>query len=236
MKRFWDHATAAPAGDGLFAVLLDGRPLRLPGSGPLHLPRLSLAEAVAAEWQAAGGQKGGAMSMEQVPLTRVVATALERIAPDPQASVEALLKYGETDMLCYRSADEPRLAGRQAQGWQPLLDWAALELDAPLRCTTGIMPVAQPTDSLAALRRALSALGPLELAAMGVAIPALGSLVLGLALARGRLDAATACHLAFLDEAFQQEFWGEDPEALARRDGVVKDIALAARLLDLARG
>ena len=76
----------------------------------------------------------------------------------------------------------------------------------------------------------------LELAALGVAIPALGSLVLGLALAEGRLDAAEACRLAFLDESFQQERWGEDAEALARQDGVVKDVALAARLLALARG
>ncbi|MFC7610392.1 ATP12 family protein [Teichococcus aestuarii] len=113
MKRFWDQAAAAPAEDG-FAVLLDGRPLRLPGSGPLRLPLPRLAEAVAAEWQAAGGAKGGEMSMEDVPLTRVVATALDRMAADPAPSVDAIAAYGRTDLLCYHGTDA-RLAARQAQ-------------------------------------------------------------------------------------------------------------------------
>lgn len=234
MKRFWDQATVTAA-EGGFSVLLDGRPMRLPGSGPLHLPNQALAEAVAAEWGAAGGSKGGEMRMENVPLTRVVATALERMAPDPAPSIAALAKYGETDLLCYR-AEDARLAARQATAWQPVLDWAALDLDAPLRVTAGVMPVRQEPGALQALARVLAALPVLELAALGVAVPALGSLVLGLALARGRLDAAESCRLAFLDESFQQEFWGEDAEAMARQEGVVKDVHLAARLLALSRG
>lgn len=234
MKRFWDQATIS-AVEGGFTVLLDGRPLSLPGSGRLYLPHAPLAEAVAVEWQQAGGAKGGEMSLEDVPLTRVAATAMERMAPDPAPSAAAVAKYGETDLLCYR-ATEPRLAARQAQEWQPLLDWAALEHDAPLRATHGIMPVAQEVSSLAALHRAVSALPVLELAALGVAVPALGSVVLGLAMARDRLDAAEACRLAFLDESYQQELWGQDAEAVARQAGVVKDVHLAARLLALARG
>lgn len=234
MKRFWDQAVVTPAEDG-FGILLDGRPLRLPGSGPLRLPLAGLAEAVAEEWRAAGGAKGGEMRMEDVPLTRVVATALERMAPDPAPSVDALARYGESDLLCYR-AGEPRLAERQARDWQPLLDWAALHLDAPLAVTRGIMPVPQPPVAVAALRRRLAALPVLELAALGVAVPALGSLVLGLAMAHDRLDAQAACRLAFLDETFQQELWGVDAEALARQEGVVKDVVLAERLIRLARG
>lgn len=234
MKRFWEQAVATPAEDG-FAVLLDGRPLRLPGSGPLRLPLSRLAEAVAEEWQSAGGAKGGEMSLEEVPLTRVVATALERMAADPAPSAAAIAAYGETDLLCYRAAD-PRLAERQAREWQPLLDWAALELDAPLRVTTGVMPVTQPPESVRALAVAVAAEPVLVLAALGVAVPALGSLVLGLALARGRLDAAEACRLAGLDETFQQEQWGQDAEALERQEGLVKDVHLAARLLELAHG
>ncbi|MXP62404.1 chaperone, ATP12 [Roseomonas sp. M0104] len=233
MKRFWDRAAAAPV-EGGYTVLLDGRPLRLPGRGGLVLPRAPLAEAIALEWQEAGGAQGGEMRLEEVPLTRVVTTALERMAPDPAPSVAAIAKYGETDLLCYR-AQEPPLAARQAEAWQPLLDWAALQLDAPMRTTTGVMPVAQAPEALAALRAALAELPVLELAALGVAVPALGSVVLGLALARERVDAEEACRLAFLDEAFQQELWGVDEEAVARQEAVVKDVKLAGRLLALAR-
>ena len=74
-----------------------------------------------------------------------------------------------------------------------------------------------------------------HLAALGIAVPALGSLVLGLALAEGELDAATAHALGCLDELFQAELWGEDAEAAARRAGIAADIALAERFLRLTR-
>jgi chaperone required for assembly of F1-ATPase len=234
MKRFWDIATATPRQEGGFTVLLDGRPMRLPGGGPLHLPTQPLADAVAQEWQQAGGGKGSEMNMEMVPLTRVVGTAIDRVAPDPQPSIDAIAQYGETDLLCYRG-DDSRLAAIQAAEWQPLLDWAAETLHAPLHVTTGILHVAQPPESLAALKRSVAALPPLELTAIGLAVPLLGSLVLGLALAYGRLDAAEATRLALLDESWQQDFWGEDAEALARRLAIAKDVALAARLLALSR-
>jgi chaperone required for assembly of F1-ATPase len=234
MKRFWDTATAAPQEGGGFAVLLDGRPVRLPGGTPMLLPSAPLAEAVAAEWSIAGGARGGETSPGDIPLTRLVGTAQDLIAPDPAPTVHALARYGETDLLCYW-ADDPRLAERQAREWQPLLDWAALQLDAPLQVTTGVMPVAQDPAALAALRRAVAAQTPVALSALGVAVPALGSLVLGLALAEGRLDAVEAHRLATLDEAFQEEFWGADAEAAARRARIAADVALAGRLLGLAR-
>jgi chaperone required for assembly of F1-ATPase len=235
MKRFWDLAAAAPREGGGYTVLLDGRPLRLPGGGLLAVPSLPLAQAVAGEWQAAGGAKGGEMSMEMLPLTRVVGTAIDRVAADPQPSIDAIAAYGETDLLCYWGEDS-RLAALQQAEWQPWLDWAAQALDAPLRVTTGILHVAQPPESLAALKRAVAALPPLELTAIGLAVPLLGSLVLGLALAHGKLDAAEASRLARLDEDWQQDFWGEDAEALARRQAIAQDVALAARLVALARG
>jgi chaperone required for assembly of F1-ATPase len=186
-----------------------------------------LAEAIAAEWQQAGGVMGGAMTQEDVPLTRLLGTAQERIAPAPGPMIEGIAKYGETDLLCYRSEDR-KLAARQAQQWQPLLDWAALALDAPLGVTQGLMPVAQRPQSLAALQAAV--------ARHDAAVPILGSLVLGLALTLGRLDADEVHRLAVLDEVFQEEFWGSDAEAEARRTDRLADLRLAQRFMALAHG
>jgi chaperone required for assembly of F1-ATPase len=233
MKRFWDQAAVQQVEAG-WGIALDGRPLRLPGGTTLHLPSLPLAEAVAAEWDAAGGAKGREMTMEEVPLTRLVGTAVDRIAPDPAPSAAAIAEYGESDLLCYRAEDR-RLAALQAENWQPILDWAALQYDAPLRITTGIVHVAQPPDSLRALHAAVAAHSPFGLSALGIAVPAMGSLVLGLALSAGRVDAAEAHRLAALDETYQESFWGADAEALERRARIAADIALAARLLELSR-
>jgi chaperone required for assembly of F1-ATPase len=234
LKRFWDIATAEPVAGG-YSILLDGRPMRLPGGAALVIGPRPLALAIAEEWLRAGRDKDGEMTFSDTPLTRLAGTAQERIAPDPAPTIDAIARYGESDLLCYR-ADAPReLVQRQSRLWQPWLDWAALIYDAPLRVTTGVGYIKQHHDTVAAMKRAVTRLDIHAVAALGIAVPALGSLVLGLALAAGELDAETATALGALDELFQAELWGEDAEAALRRAAVGAEIALAARYIALTR-
>ncbi len=235
MKRFWDNATVSQEAAG-YAILLDGRPMRLLGGMALTIAAAPLARAIAAEWQAAGGAKGGEMRFSDTPLTRLAGTAQERIRPNLVPVIDTIAGYGETDLLCYRAAAPEALVARQAREWQPWLDWSALQFDAPLRVTAGIRHVAQNRQALAALHAAVARHDALVLAGLGVAVPALGSLVLGLALADGALDAVSAHALGMLDELFQEEFWGTDTEGLSRRAAVAEDIAIAARFMALAQG
>lgn len=239
MKRFWDNAAAVATG-GRWQVTLDGKAMRLPaaaagGGAPLVLDNASLAHAIAAEWQAAGGAKGGEMSFADLPLTRLAGTAQERVAPQAEAVALELARYGESDLLCYRADSPAALVRRQELLWQPWLDWAVQRFDARLAVTTGVMHVAQPPRALANLAAAVAALPVATLAALGIAVPATGSLVLGLALAEGAVDAATAASVAQLDELFQAELWGVEWESAERRARVADEIALAARFLALVR-
>lgn len=234
MKRFWDQAAIAPAETG-FEIRLDGRPMRLPGGGPLIVRHEPLALAIAAEWQQAGGTKGGEMSFADTPLTRLAGTAQERIAPDPHPTVDAIARYGESDLLCYRAAAPEALVKRQDAQWQPWLDWVAEAHGATLRVTAGVGFIRQHHDAVEALRRAVAAYDADGLAALGIAVPALGSLVLGLALAAGALDAEAAHGLASLDELFQIEQWGEDAESAARRTSVAAEVRLAEQYVRLTR-
>jgi len=235
MKRFWTRASAERSA-GEYQVALDGRPVRLPSGAALALPTAVLAAAVAEEWQRAGEQPGGEMTWAMVPLTRLVGTAQERIAPDPAPAIDALARYGESDLLCYRAEHPEALARRQERAWQPWLDWAASRYGARLLPITGIIHRDQDPAALGALRRAVGAQNAITLAALGVAVPALGSLVLGLALADRVLDAGMAHALAALEETYQAEQWGEDPETVRRREQTGDDVAVAGRLMRLARG
>jgi chaperone required for assembly of F1-ATPase len=234
MQRFWDQATFV-AQDGGWGVLLDGKPMRLPGGTTLTVETAALAAAIALEWQQAGGGKGGTMGPHHVPLTGLAGTAQNHVAKDPAVTIAGLAAYGETDLLCYRATGPEALVRRQAAEWQKWLDWAALELDAPLRVTNGIVHVAQPPDALASLRRAVARLDVARLAALGVIVPSLGSLVLGLAVAAGALEVAEAHRIATVDERFQAEFWGEDGEAAERRARIAADLAAAAMFMRLSR-
>lgn len=230
MRRFWNEISLAALAEG-FTLCLDGRQMRLADGAALLLPRRRVAEAVAAEWQAIGEE----FSPDDLPLTRLAGTARNRIAPDPAPTIAALARYGASDLLCYRAEAPATLARRQETLWQPWLDWAAGALDAPLAVTTGVMPVAQPPASLAALEATLAVQDAETLAALGVMVPALGSLVLGLAVALEALPAGAAHDLAELDSDFQAEIWGLDRAARARRARIGCEIAEAARFLGLAR-
>ncbi|HEY9567125.1 MAG TPA: ATPase, partial [Thalassobaculum sp.] len=62
-----------------------------------------------------------------------------------------------------------------------------------------------------------------------------GSLVLGLAVLRGRLAADAACDASEIDEAWQAELWGIDREAEQRRRGRRRELAEAAKFVELLR-
>lgn len=234
MKRFWDVATVGETAGG-WSVLLDGRPVRVPGGGELVLGSRPLADEVAAEWQRAGGGKGGEAGYKDLPLTRLAGTAQERVRPDPEPVVLEIARYGQSDLLCYRAEGPEALVRRQNEQWQPWVEWARRRYGADLRVTSGVVHVAQPEEALARLAAAVQAVPWQILAALAVLVPALGSLILGLAVAERALDAASAYDLSVLDERFQTELWGEDVEAAARRASVRADAVLAGRYMDLIR-
>jgi chaperone required for assembly of F1-ATPase len=233
VKRFWEVAEVA-AEPGGYGVRLDGKTLRIPEGAALLVPTAQLAEAIAAEWQNAGAESQE-MTYADVPLTRLAGTAQLRIAPDPAPTAAAIAAYGESDLLCYRAETPPALAQRQSVAWTPWLDWARRDLGAALNTTEGIMHVRQHPAALAALRRAVDAQGGWRLAGLGIIVPALGSLVLGLAVAHGRLDTSSAHALALLDETFQAELWGEDAAAAARRGHIEADLLDAAQFMALLK-
>ncbi len=230
MKRFYQTVAVAPAEPG-HAVLLDGKPLRTPAKQPLVLPTVALADAIAAEWQAQQDQ----VRPQSMPLTQLCCTALDLTLPRAAEVAQEIAAYGATDLLCYRTGMPAALSERQARQWQPLLDWAAATFDAPLAVTESIVAIPQPPSSLAALAAAVARHEGLALTALVQLVQVTGSLVLGLAVAAGRLSAAEAFELAELEASYQMELWGEDAEALERRARQRGDLDAAARLLALSR-
>jgi chaperone required for assembly of F1-ATPase len=228
MKRFYKIVGIERDATG-HAITLDGKRVRTPLGRPLALPNAALAKAVTDEWAA----QGETIRPATMPLTSIANTAIDRIASGRDAVVGGLLRYAETDLLCYRADGPAELVARQFAVWQPVLDWAAVGLGAILQVTAGVVPVAQDEGALAALRRVLRAYDDLRLAALSTAVSATGSLVLGLALAEGRLSAAETFAAAQLDETYQNEYWGEDPEAVARREALRADLDAAGAIFAL---
>jgi chaperone required for assembly of F1-ATPase len=229
-RRFYKTAASTPV-DGGWGVTLDGKALRSPAKRPFVLPTKALAKAIADEWQAQGEK----VNPGSMPLMQFAATAIDRLADDRAALVEEIAGYGHSDLICYRAEEPPSLARRQEEVWQPLVAWAAERYDVALNVATGIVAVEQPAHALATFRRVLEACDLFALTALAGATGNAGSLVIALALAEGRLTPDEATDAALLDELFQAERWGNDPEAERRRAGIRADLHAAKRFHTLSR-
>lgn len=228
MKRSYTKAEVAEEAGG-YTIKLDGRVVRTPAGSPLVTRSQPLAAAMAAEWAV----QSDTVKPKTMPFTQLTSTAIDRVGPRRDAVIDELVAYGGTDLLCYRADSPQDLVERQERAWQPLVDWASVVLGAEMVVTSGVVPVSQPPATLARLRQIIEGYDVFRLTALQSAVAAMGSLLLGLALLEGRLGAEEAFAVSQLDELYQAELWGEDPEAAGRRQNVQEDIAAAARLLEL---
>ena len=228
-KRFYKDVSVADEG-GRAAILLDGRPVRTPGKAPLAVPSAALAEAIADEWRAQGKE----IDPQTMPLTKLANSAIDGVVGKEGPVIDDILAHAGSDLLCYRASGPEGLLALQAEHWDPVLAWAAGALAAPLSLAEGVMHVAQPDASIAALRGEIEGLDAFRLAALHVMTTLTGSALLPLAVARHQLTPEEAWAAAHVDEDWQIGKWGEDAEAAARRENRKRDFNAAARLLELS--
>ncbi|HEY4077322.1 MAG TPA: ATP12 family protein [Rhizomicrobium sp.] len=230
MKRFYKDVSIAPA-DGGFAVLLDGRPVRTPARSALVLPSEALAQAIAQEWR----RQGDEVVATTMPLLRLANTVIDGVAVNREDVIGAILRFGESDLLCYRAHQPPELSARQREGWDPMLDWAQQRFGAQIKIADGLNHVDQPPETLAALREALAAQDAWALAGLHVIASITGSVVLALAVAEGRTSGVHAFQLSRIDEIYQAEKWGEDTEATKRTANLAHELDKAVELIASSR-
>jgi chaperone required for assembly of F1-ATPase len=171
MKRFYRQVSVIEQ-EGGFAITLDDKRLKSPAQRELELPTHALAMAIRREW----AEQGDAIQPRSMPMMQLASTLTDRVKPQRDAVVEALLRYGGSDLLCYRADRPETLVMRQDAVWQPLIDWIAVEHSAELTVTRGMMPVSQPKAALDALAACVAAHADAHLTAMLVAAAASSSL------------------------------------------------------------
>lgn len=226
-KRFYSKVEVMEAEDG-FRVLLDDKPVRTPGRAFLAMPTEAAARLVAEEFEA----QGETLDIPAMPVLRLANTALDGVAQDPQSVLEDILRYASCDLVCYRADGPGGLIARQAECWDPVIDWARATLSARMVLAEGVMHVDQPREAIAAIGVHLNARRePLRLAALHVMTSLTGSALLALAVDMGELSAEDAWTAAHVDEDWNIAQWGEDSEAKAMRIAKHRDMIGAARLL-----
>ncbi len=229
-KRFYKEAGVEERA-GLFHLTLDGRVARTPGKNALAVPSLALAEAIAREWAGQGTE----VDPSTMPITRIVNSAIDGVAPRQAEVVDDLVRYAGSDLIYYRVSEPARLVQSQDSAWNPILDWVKESHGARFTLAEGVMHVTQPEEAIAAIRAAIERIdSPFALAALHVMTTLSGSLLIALAHASGQLDADDAWAAAHVDELYQESVWGEDYEAMERRRRREADFRAASLVYSLA--
>jgi chaperone required for assembly of F1-ATPase len=154
--------------------------------------------------------------------------------PLDRAALRALIDpYAESDVLCYRADNSPALAARQAEVWDPLLDWARARFDIAFHVTTGIVHVPQPPATIERLRDAISPYSAAQLVPLHTLTTIGGSLVTALMVAEAAIAADAAFDACHLDELWQMNLWGEDWLATEERAKRKADYVAAADAMRL---
>ncbi len=203
-----------------FAVQLNGAVIKTPAGAPLVVPALALADAIAEELRARG---------KDASINQLAATAIDIVARNRKQTIDQILAYADSELLCHRAENISELSEQQQALWQPLLDWCARRFDAALKSAPGIMRISHAPDSIKALRNVVEQFDNFRLTVLQHAVYTTGSLVLGLAMADKHKDAEEAFRAAQLEEAYQIEKWGEDPETAARRASIKRDLQVCER-------
>lgn len=212
MKRFWKEVRAE-GGEGSYRVLLDGRAVKTQGKRDQVLPSLAMAQALAAEWAAQGEE----VDPSKFVLRDLADFAIDCVAQDRPGTIETLLRYAETDTLCYRADPDDALRARQEELWEPLVTAAEARWDVHMPRVTGVLHQPLPAPSLARLCKALDARDNFTLSALTTMASLAASLVVALASLEAGADAKTLWTAAELEEDWQAELWGRDWEAEERR-------------------
>lgn len=230
-KRFYAQVTVGETAQG-FGIMLDARPVFTPRKHRVIVPNRALAGHLASEW----ATQTTSINPATMPLTRLTNTALDGVASQYAAVEAEVMRFAASDLICYRVEEPETLAKQQAAAWDPILAFLKDRLGVRLNLGAGVTFIDQSPETLAALTDGVresvktGACAPFRLAAMYELTALSGSLGLALALAHEFLSVEAAWAAANLDEDFQMRVWGEDHEALARREKRFSDFRAAAVL------
>ncbi|KZO95722.1 ATP12-domain-containing protein, partial [Calocera viscosa TUFC12733] len=208
MKRFWKTVEVAPSTQVL-AVTLDKRPLKTPTGKPLAIPSSKplLASLIAHEWDI----QDSIIKPHALPVTSLTSRALDGMHTDTvHAQVrEALLKYFDTDTVCFHEHEKQALVRLQDAHWVPLIEWARDKFGVEIRIFTDLLGNAQPPDTRKAFEEHIARYDPWQLAALERAVYSTKSFLIALALVEGRLTVEEAAQAASVEVNSQIERWGE---------------------------
>lgn len=227
MKRFYDIVGITEAKGG-WQITLDGRRIKTVKTNEQIVPSRVLAEMLAAEWDSQSEK----LDPATFPMRDMADYAIDIVAPAKSEIASKLIAYGDTDTLLYRADPDEALYQRQIAVWEPIVSAFETREKLQFSRTSGIVHHAQSDATLAHLRARLEAQPPFALAGIEGMASLAASLITALTAAEGHSDPLELWQATSLEEEWQADQWGRDPEANERRAKRQRDFLTAHRFVE----
>lgn len=232
MKRVYKLSSHTKTEDG-YVIQLDGKTIKTPSAQPLAAPNRTIADEIVREWSA----QTDTIVPDSMPVTQLLTTAIDRMR-DRADITKQLLKYLDTDLLCYRVKEPADLAKRQKETWDRWLTWFDEHFESPLEVTYGIEALKQDADTHKQIWNYLEALDEYYFAVLQIVTSLTGSIVLGLAFLEHEALPEDIYNTAELEEIYHAEIAGEaehgaDPVQERRQNVLRRELASCKKFLDL---
>ena len=233
MKRFYKLVSSKKTEDG-FAIQLDGKVIKTPLGQEMTAPTKSLADAIVLEW----AEQEEKVKPDTMPLTQMLTTAIDKIR-DRGAITESVMRYLDTDLVCYWTKEPEVLAQKQKEVWGRWVKWFDEHFEVPLDTTTKIDALTQDEEAHKRAWNYIETLDDYYFTVLHIVTSLSGSIVLALAFSEGEITPDEIFEASYLEELYRGEIYNEDlhgaaPNEEAEREAFKRDVAAAKTFLELA--
>lgn len=133
--------------------------------------------------------------------------------------IDRLVNFALNDALLFWSTDK-KVHQEQKEKWTPIILWANKTVNVDFKATDSLDVIKENIDTADRLKSYLKSLSNKELSGFYVAALNMRSVLLALALVKGKISAEEAFELSELEELYQARKWGSEPVAEARRNSI----------------
>ena len=172
----------------------------------LASPNKQLMQHIVHEWQI----QNGTINLNEMPLTRLLASALDLTQAQMQNMRALLMEYVGNEMLAMRDEQNQDL-------YDAILQKVEGFLGVTYELHNQLIPPPQPAELLAKVHDWLATLPAQTLLTHYVLTQTLGSFALSLAAIHLQLEPSIIIQAAWLEHDLQMQKWGEDEELLKKR-------------------
>lgn len=144
--------------------------------------------------------------------------------------IDRLVNFALNDVLLFWSTDK-EVKKEQQEKWLPILKWVDDTLNTRFKQTTSLETDTSSKTAATELKKYLDNLSDKELTSFYVAALNMRSVLLAVAMIKGRINATEAFELSELEELYQARKWGSEPVAEARRNSIKDSLISAEKYL-----